>query len=161
MCCDIVDWQERMHYIDDALGMCAGLSSFPLKPPYHIHNYPKFISAGAGIDMDEDKLTRPPSDTGHWSGPTISRRGMRRKDEKPPKNHWKKRFPELEKNSWTPTTNSRDGTTREFPPRNLYTNWAGLRGRRFRKKGDLFNDNGDTPSKRPRRTKRRRCSRDG
>ena len=38
--CDIVDWQEMMHYIDDALGMCAGLSSFPLKPPYHIHNYP-------------------------------------------------------------------------------------------------------------------------
>ena len=46
MSCHIVDWQERMHYIDDALGMCAGLSSFPLKPPYHIHNYPKFISAG-------------------------------------------------------------------------------------------------------------------
>ncbi len=33
MCCDIVDWQEKMHYIDDALGMCAGLSSFPLKLP--------------------------------------------------------------------------------------------------------------------------------
>ena len=31
--CEIVDWQEKMHYIDDALGMCAGLSSFPLKPP--------------------------------------------------------------------------------------------------------------------------------
>ncbi len=45
---DIVDWQEMMHYIDDALGVCAGLSSFPLKPPYHIHNYPKFISAGDG-----------------------------------------------------------------------------------------------------------------
>ncbi|HUY02360.1 MAG TPA: aldehyde ferredoxin oxidoreductase N-terminal domain-containing protein, partial [Rhodocyclaceae bacterium] len=29
--CDIVDWMEKMHYIDDALGMCAGLSSFPLK----------------------------------------------------------------------------------------------------------------------------------
>ncbi len=24
MTCDIVDWQEKMHYIDDALGMCAG-----------------------------------------------------------------------------------------------------------------------------------------
>ena len=24
MVCDIVDWMERMHYIDDALGMCAG-----------------------------------------------------------------------------------------------------------------------------------------
>jgi benzoyl-CoA reductase subunit BamB len=43
MSVDIVDWQETMHYIDDALGVCAGLSSFPLKPPYHIHNYPRFI----------------------------------------------------------------------------------------------------------------------
>jgi benzoyl-CoA reductase subunit BamB len=96
MCCDIVDWQEKMHYIDDALGMCAGLSSFPLKPPYHIHNYPKFISAGAGFDMDEEKLTQRSSGTGPWSGPTT-RRGMRRADEKPPENHWRKRFPDLEK----------------------------------------------------------------
>jgi benzoyl-CoA reductase subunit BamB len=96
MCCDIVDWQERMHYIDDALGMCAGLSSFPLKPPYHIHNYPKFISAGAGIDMDEDKLTQAARRYRTLVRANNIRRGMRRKDEKPPENHWKKRFPELE-----------------------------------------------------------------
>ncbi len=97
MCCDIVDWQERMHYIDDALGMCAGLSSFPLKPPYHIHNYPKFISAGAGIDMDESKLTQAAKRYRTLVRAVNIRRGMRRKDEKPPENHWKKRFPELEK----------------------------------------------------------------
>jgi benzoyl-CoA reductase subunit BamB len=97
MCCDIVDWQERMHYIDDALGMCAGLSSFPLKPPYHIHNYPKFISAGAGIDMDEDQLTQAAKRYRTLVRAINIRRGMRRKDEKPPENHWKKRFPELEK----------------------------------------------------------------
>jgi len=97
MCCDIVDWQERMHYIDDALGMCAGLSSFPLKPPYHIHNYPKFISAGAGIDMDEEKLTQAARRYRTLVRANNIRRGMRRKDEKPPENHWKKRFPELEK----------------------------------------------------------------
>jgi benzoyl-CoA reductase subunit BamB len=96
MICDIVDWQERMHYIDDALGMCAGLSSFPLKPPYHIHNYPKFISAGAGIDMDEAKLTQAAKRYRTLVRSVNIRRGMRRKDEKPPKNHWKKRFPELE-----------------------------------------------------------------
>jgi benzoyl-CoA reductase subunit BamB len=96
MCCDIVDWQERMHYIDDALGMCAGLSSFPLKPPYHIHNYPKFIESGAGIDMDEDKLTRATKRYRTLVRANNIRRGMRRKDEKPPENHWKKRFPELE-----------------------------------------------------------------
>jgi benzoyl-CoA reductase subunit BamB len=97
MCCDIVDWQERMHYIDDALGMCSGLSSFPLKPPYHIHNYPKFISSGAGIDMDEAKLTQAAKRYRTLVRAVNIRRGMRRKDEKPPENHWKKRFPELEK----------------------------------------------------------------
>lgn len=97
MCCDIVDWQERMHYIDDALGMCAGLSSFPLKPPYHIHNYPKFISAGTGIEMDEEKLTEATKRYRTLVRANNIRRGMRRADDKPPENHWKKRFPELEK----------------------------------------------------------------
>jgi benzoyl-CoA reductase subunit BamB len=97
MCCEIVDWMEKMHYIDDALGMCAGLSSFPLKPPYHIHNYPKFISAGAGFDMDEEKLTQAVKRYRTLVRAFNIRRGMRRKDDKPPENHWKKRFPELEK----------------------------------------------------------------
>ncbi|MBC8320734.1 MAG: aldehyde dehydrogenase [Bacteroidetes bacterium] len=96
MCCDIVDWQERMHYIDDALGMCSGLSSFPLKPPYHIHNFPKFISTGAGIDMDEARLTQAAKRYRTLVRAINIGRGMRRKDEKPPENHWKKRFPELE-----------------------------------------------------------------
>jgi benzoyl-CoA reductase subunit BamB len=97
MCCDIVDWQEKMHYIDDALGMCAGLSSFPLKPPYHIHNYPKFISAGAGIEMDEATLTQAVKRYRTLVRAINIRRGMRRADDKPPQNHWKKRFPELER----------------------------------------------------------------
>lgn len=96
MCCDIVDWQEKMHYIDDALGMCAGLSAFPLKPPYHIHNYPKFITAGAGIEMDEESLSKAAKRYRTLVRANNIRRGMRRKDEKPPANHWKKRFPELE-----------------------------------------------------------------
>jgi len=97
MCCDIVDWQEMMHYIDDALGQCAGLSSFPLKPPYHIHNYPKFISAGAGIEMDKEKLMKAAKRYRTLVRAFNIRRGMRRVDEQPPANHWKNRFPELEK----------------------------------------------------------------
>ena len=96
MVCDIVDWMEQMHYIDDALGMCAGVSSFHLKPPYHIHNFPKFISAGAGIDMDKEKLTQATKRYRTLVRAINIRRGLRRKDEKPPKDHWKKRFPELE-----------------------------------------------------------------
>jgi benzoyl-CoA reductase subunit BamB len=94
--CDIVDWQEMMHYIDDALGMCAGLSSFPLKPPYHIHNYPAFISAATGIELDEAGLTRITKRTRTLLRAVNVRRGLRRSDEKPPEDHWKKRFPELE-----------------------------------------------------------------
>jgi len=94
--CEIVDWMEKMHYIDDALGVCAGLSSFPLKPAYHIHNYPKFISSGAGIDMDEAGLSRAAKRNRTLIRAVNIRRGMRRTDEKPPEDHWKKRFPELE-----------------------------------------------------------------
>ena len=96
MVCDIVDWMEKMHYIDDALGMCAGVSSFHLKPPYHIHNFPKFITYGAGIEMDEEKLTEATKRYRTLVRAINIRRGMRRKDEAPPEDHWKKRFPELE-----------------------------------------------------------------
>jgi len=96
MSVDIVDWQEKMHYIDDTLGVCAGLSSFPLKPPYHIHNYPRFVSAATGIDMDEAGLTQVYNRNRNLIRAINVRRGLRRADEKPPENHWKKRFPELE-----------------------------------------------------------------
>ncbi len=139
MCCDIVDWQERMHYIDDALGQCAGLSSFPLKPPYHIHNYPKFISSGAGIDMDEEKLTKAAKRYRTLVRAVNIRLGMRRKDERPPDDHWKKRFPELEEklldayykmkgwnNDGIPTKEALeemglDYVAKEFEKRGIYT----------------------------------------
>ncbi len=94
--CDIVDWQETMHYIDDALGVCAGLSSFPLKPPYHIHNWPVLISAATGMEMDKDKLWEIARRNRTLIRAINVRRGLRRKDDRPPENHWKKRFPELE-----------------------------------------------------------------
>ncbi len=96
MSCEIVDWQEKMHHIDDALGLCAGLSSFPLKPPYHIHNLPTLISLGAGIDMDEAGLKQAAKRNRTLLRAVNVRRGLRRADEKPPEDHWKKRFPELE-----------------------------------------------------------------
>ncbi len=96
MSVDIVDWQEMMHYVDDALGMCAGLSSFPLKPPYHIHNYPLLISSALGIDLDEEGLKKIYRRNRTLLRAINVRRGLRRSDEKPPENHWKKRFPELE-----------------------------------------------------------------
>jgi len=96
MCCEIVDWQEKMHHIDDSLGVCAGLSSFPLKPPYHLHNYPDFISAATGIDMDEAGLSQVVRRNRTLLRAVNIRRGMTRADEQPPEDHWRKRFPELE-----------------------------------------------------------------
>jgi benzoyl-CoA reductase subunit BamB len=96
MSVDIVDWQEKMHYIDDALGVCAGLSSFPLKPPYHIHNYPLLISAATGMEIDEAGLTQVYNTNRNMIRAINIRKGLRRADEKPPEDHWRKRFPELE-----------------------------------------------------------------
>ncbi|MHC4472316.1 MAG: aldehyde ferredoxin oxidoreductase N-terminal domain-containing protein [Planctomycetota bacterium] len=95
--CEIVHWQEKMHYVDDATGMCAGLSSFPLKPPFHIHILPNLISYGAGLELSEDGLNTITRRNRNLVRANNLRRGMTREDEKPPDDHWKKRFPELEK----------------------------------------------------------------
>ena len=94
--CELVHWQEKMHYIDDSTGMCAGLSSFPLKPPFHIHNLPALISAGAGLDLDEEALCHLTRRNRNLVRANNLRRGLKRADEKPPEDHWRRRFPELE-----------------------------------------------------------------
>jgi len=96
--CEIVHWQEEMHYIDDSTGMCAGLSSFPYKPPFHIHNLPQLISAGAGLELDEDSLKHITKRNRNLVRALNLRRGMRREHEAPPEDHWRRRFPELEQN---------------------------------------------------------------
>jgi len=98
MCCEIVDWMEMLHNIDDACCVCAGMSSFCLKPPYHIHNYPKIISAATGLDLDEAGLKKIVNRSRNLHRALNNRLGMRRADEKPPEDHWKRRFPELEEN---------------------------------------------------------------
>ncbi len=47
--------------------------------------------------MDEDKLTQSAKRYRTLVRAINIRMGLRRKDEKPPKDHWKKRIPELEK----------------------------------------------------------------
>lgn len=96
MASEIVDWMEMLHNIDDALGLCAGMASFCLKPPYHINNYPKLISAASGMDVDREELQRKVNRSRNLHRAFNNLRGMSRKDEKPPKDHWKHRFPELE-----------------------------------------------------------------
>jgi aldehyde:ferredoxin oxidoreductase len=93
---EIVDWMETMHNIDDALGFCAGMSSFCLKPPYHIHNIPGLVSSATGMDIDEEGLKKIVKRSRNLHRAFNLKRGLTRADEKPPEDHWKKRFPELE-----------------------------------------------------------------
>jgi len=97
---NICDWNEIMHYIDDAIGTCAWLSSFRGqfggRPPYHIFNLPKFISLATGMDLDSDELWKIAARNRHLIRAINVRRGLRRSDEKPPEDHWKKRDPEME-----------------------------------------------------------------
>jgi len=46
--------------------------------------------------MDEELLSQAAKRYRTLIRAINTRRGMRRKDERPPENHWKKRFPELE-----------------------------------------------------------------
>ena len=122
MCSEIVDWMEMLHNIDDACCICAGMSSFCLKPPYHIHNYPKLISAATGMDIDEAGLKKIANRSRNLHRALNNRRGMTRADEKPPQDHWKKRFPELEDQLFVLITNSRDGIMTVFLRKKDYTN---------------------------------------
>jgi aldehyde:ferredoxin oxidoreductase len=97
---NIADWNETMHYIDDAIGTCAFLSSFRGqfggRPPYHIYNMPDFINHATGMDLDDAGLWRIATRNRNLIRALNIRRGMRRKDEKPPEDHWKHRDPEME-----------------------------------------------------------------
>jgi aldehyde:ferredoxin oxidoreductase len=98
MCAEIVDWMEMQHNIDDACCVCAGMSSFCLKAPYHIHNYPRIISAATGLDLDETALKKIVNRSRNLHRAYNNRLGMTRADEKPPVDHWKRRYPEIEEN---------------------------------------------------------------
>jgi aldehyde:ferredoxin oxidoreductase len=98
--CEIVDWNEAMHYIDDSTGLCGFVSSFRGQfggdIAYHIHNIPEFISLATGIDMDKDRLWECFKRIRTLVRAVNVRRGLRRKDERPPEDHWAVRDEEME-----------------------------------------------------------------
>jgi benzoyl-CoA reductase subunit BamB len=147
MSCEIVDWMERMHYVDDALGICAGLSSFPLKPPYHIHNYPAFISSATGMDIDKDELWKIITRNRTLLRAFNVRRGLRRADEKPPDDHWKRRFPELEENLLDAYYKFKGWNNQGIPTKEtLHELSLDYVTEDFLQRG-ILTDNGGTPSK--------------
>jgi len=98
--CDIVDWNEAMHYIDDATGLCGFVSSFRGQfggdVAYTIHNIPELIHLATGIDMDKDNLWKIFQRNRTLIRAINARRGLRRKDERPPEDHWAVRDEEKE-----------------------------------------------------------------
>lgn len=96
----VVEWNETMHYIDDAIGICGFLSSFCGQmggnQPYHIFNLPTFISLATGMEVDSDRLWKIAERNRNLVRAINVRRGLRREEEKPPEDHWKKREPENE-----------------------------------------------------------------
>ena len=97
---NVCDWNEAMHYVDDALGTCAWLSSFRGQfggsPPYHLFNLPKLISLATGIELDAEGLLEVAARNRNLVRSLNIRRGLRRVDEAPPADHWKIREPEME-----------------------------------------------------------------
>ena len=142
--CDICDWNETMHYIDDAVGLCSFLSSFrgqfgrrpdlpPAgKPTYHIHNIPHLISLATGMELDEDGLWQIARRNRTLVRAINVRRGLRRADEAPPADHWVVRHPELEQklldeyyklkgwnNDGVPTKETLDGLGLDYVSKDL------------------------------------------
>jgi aldehyde:ferredoxin oxidoreductase len=90
--CAITDWNEAMHYIDDSLGLCGFVSSFRGqfggKTGYHVWNIPQLISLSTGLEFDKDKLWKTFQRIRTLVRALNVRRGMRRRDERPPEDHW-------------------------------------------------------------------------
>ena len=98
--CEIVDWNEAMHYIDDSIGLCGFVSSFRGQfgggVAYHMNNIPDFIAFATGFEMDKDKLWKAFQRIRTLVRAVNVRRGLRRKDERPPEDHWAVRDEEME-----------------------------------------------------------------
>ena len=97
--------------------------------------------------MDEEKLTQAAKRYRTLVRAINIRRGMRRKDDAPPEDHWKKRFPELEK-ELLDTYYRYKGWNDQGIPTQKALNELGLDyvSEDFEKRG-IYNDKDDTPSK--------------
>ena len=98
--CDIVNWNEAMHYIDDSIGLCGFVSSFRGQfggdVAYHMNNIPQVISLASGMDKDKDTLWQDFKRIRTMVRAVNVRRGLRRKDERPPEDHWAVRDEQME-----------------------------------------------------------------
>ena len=64
--------------------------------PYHMNNIPQVVSAATGLEIDKEKLWRAFQRIRTLVRAVNVRRGLRRKDERPPEDHWAVRDEEYE-----------------------------------------------------------------
>jgi aldehyde:ferredoxin oxidoreductase len=156
--CAITDWNEAMHYIDDSLGLCGFVSSFRGqfggRTGYHVWNIPQLISLSTGLDFDKDKLWKTFQRIRTLVRAVNVRRGLRRKDERPPEDHWAVRDEAFEQKllddyydfkGW-----NRDGIPTKETLDNLGLNYV---SEDFIKRG-ILGVNGGAPSKETRAAER-------
>ena len=90
--CEIVDWNEAMHYIDDAIGTCGFVSSFRGQfggsVPYHMNNLPQIIGLASGMEVTKESLWKNFQRIRTLVRAVNVRRGLRREHERPPEDHW-------------------------------------------------------------------------
>jgi aldehyde:ferredoxin oxidoreductase len=98
--CLVTDWNEAMHYIDDSTGLCGFVSSFRGQfgggVAYHMNNLPNILTLATGIEFDKDKLWKVFQRNRTLVRAVNVKRGLRRKDERPPEDHWAVRDEEFE-----------------------------------------------------------------
>lgn len=89
---NIADWNEAMHYIDDALGICPFLSSFRGQyggtPPYHLHSLPELISLATGTALDSEGLWKISVRNRQLVRAINARRGLTRANEEAAGEFW-------------------------------------------------------------------------
>jgi aldehyde:ferredoxin oxidoreductase len=97
---EITEWNEAMHYVDDATGLCGFVSSFRGQfggsVAYHMNNIPDCIRLATGIPFDKEKLWKTAQRIRTLVRAVNVRRGLRRKHERPPEDHWAVRDEEAE-----------------------------------------------------------------
>jgi aldehyde:ferredoxin oxidoreductase len=112
---EIADWNESMHYADDALGICPLLSSFRGqfggRPPYHQGNLPELYTLATGATLDAERLLEISRRNRQLVRAINIRRGLQRADETAPQGLWPDPDPEVERRhleayyafkGWTP-----------------------------------------------------------
>lgn len=112
---EIADWNETMHFADDALGICPLLSSlrgqFGGRPPYHLHNLPELYRLATGETLDSAQLQETSRRNRQLVRAINIRRGLKGADETSLQDLWPAPDPELKQRhleayyqfkGWTP-----------------------------------------------------------